>query len=346
MKIVNLKMNRYVARISIFWLTIALIVGMVGVSCTQTGGGGGGATQIRTWTDLDAIRNNLSGSYLLMNDLNSTTAGYGGNWQPIGTSDNPFTGTFDGQYYQIKDLIINRPAENNVGLFGCSSGTIKNVPVMGATVSGHLGVCALVAVNNGAVINCASTGTVNGYESVGGLVGYNNGTVSGSSSAVHVASCTLKFAGGLVGYSDTAGMVSNCYAGSEVDGNDIVGGLVGYNDGTVINSYSLGKVNGMTNVGGLLGACPGTVTGSFWNTVTSGMGSSAGGAGAMGMTPMDMMNDMMFMSAGWDIVAITDYDTPNTSHIWNIYQTQGGGGSNPMLSWILTTAWWHTLSPM
>jgi hypothetical protein len=63
--------------------------------------------EIRDWYDLDAVRNNLSGNYLLMNDLDSTTAGYmelasetangGRGWEPIGTSDYGFTGNFNGQ---------------------------------------------------------------------------------------------------------------------------------------------------------------------------------------------------------------------------------------------------------
>ena len=35
-----------------------------------------GIIEIRDWYDLDAVRDNLNGSYLLMNDLDCTTAGY------------------------------------------------------------------------------------------------------------------------------------------------------------------------------------------------------------------------------------------------------------------------------
>jgi len=34
-------------------------------------------TPIHDWYDLDAVRNNLTASYTLMNDLDSTTPGYG-----------------------------------------------------------------------------------------------------------------------------------------------------------------------------------------------------------------------------------------------------------------------------
>ena len=66
-----------------------------------------GAELVWDWYDLDAIRNSLSANYLLMNDLDLTTAGYaelvsptanhGLGWEPIGTSDAGFTATFNGQ---------------------------------------------------------------------------------------------------------------------------------------------------------------------------------------------------------------------------------------------------------
>ena len=59
--------------------------------------------------------------------------------------------------------------------------------------------------------------------------------------------------GGLVGWN--YGTVSNCYATGTVSGDDdYVGGLVGVNcDGTVSNCYSSGSVSGTDYVGGLVG---------------------------------------------------------------------------------------------
>jgi hypothetical protein len=290
---------------------------------------------IRTWTDLDTIRNNLGGNYLLMNNLDSTTAGYatlasntangGKGWVPIGNvTIGNFAGTFDGQGYEIKDVFINRPAENNVGLFGCSSGTIENVGVVDASVSGHLGVCGLVAVNNGTVSKSYSTGDVNGYESVGGLVGYNNGTVTDCYSTVQVSG-SLKFFGGLVGYSDSGGLVRNSYSTGNVNGNNIDGGLVGYNGGIVGYSYSTGRVNG-TTVGGLVGTGPGTVITSFWDTQTSGQGTSAGGTGK---TTTEMKNIATFQDAGWGITFVDHPYDRNTGATWNIVD----GVTYPFLSW-------------
>ena len=148
---------------------------------------------IRTWYDLDAIKDNMSGSYILMNDLDCTTAGYTElasptangekGWQPIGTQGNPFTGIFDGHGYEIRDLFIDRPDEDYVGLFGyVQAGTIEGIGVAKATVAGDDYVGGLVGLNNGAVINCYSTANVTGQQYVGSLMGLNQSgdTVSNS----------------------------------------------------------------------------------------------------------------------------------------------------------------------
>ena len=68
--IFNSKRGRCLAKVSVFLTTVALIVGMVGCDTPSAG------VQIRDWHDLDAVRNNLDGHFILMNDLDSTTAGY------------------------------------------------------------------------------------------------------------------------------------------------------------------------------------------------------------------------------------------------------------------------------
>jgi serpin B len=218
--------------------------------------------EIRNWDDLAAVRdkNNLDGSHVLMNELNSTTAGYNETaseaangrkgWQPIGT----FTGTFDGQGHNISDLFINRPDETGVGLFGYvgGGGVVQNVTVVNANVTGNSSVGGLVGWNEGKVENSYSSSNVTGNSSVGGLVGYNKGSSvsnSHSSSNVTGGSCV----GGLVGY-NKGSSVSNSHSSSNVTGHDCVGGLVGNSTGTVEkNSYSTGSVSGENYVGGLVG---------------------------------------------------------------------------------------------
>jgi hypothetical protein len=233
--------------------------------------------EIRDWYDLDAVRDNLNGSYLLMNVLDSTTAGYmelasetangGSGWEPIGTSDYGFTGNFNGQGYAIRDLFINRPAQGYVGLFARVSwihpienvGLIENVGVVNADVTGGSEVGVLVGHNAGIVSNSYSVSSVTGEGwYVGGLVGYNDGgSVSNSHSSGNVTG--TYYVGGLVGHIEGArtvreGNVRNCYSASSVTGDTRVGGLVGstFADVSVSNSYFAGSVTGRRWVGGLV----------------------------------------------------------------------------------------------
>jgi hypothetical protein len=233
--------------------------------------------EIRDWYDLDAVRDNLSGNYLLMNDLDSTIAGYvelasetangGKGWEPIGTSDYGFTGNFNGQGYEIRDLFINRPDQDYVGLFAHVSwthpienvGLIENVGVVNADVTGYYRVGVLVGHNAGIVDNSYSTRSItSGGFYVGGLVGYNDGGfVISSHSTGNVTG--NRYVGGLVGHITGArtvreGTVINCYSTNSVTGFTRVGGLVGSTlaDVNVSNSYFAGSVTGKRWVGGLV----------------------------------------------------------------------------------------------
>jgi hypothetical protein len=279
----------------IFLIAITLLTGMIGCDSVPV-------LEIRNWYDLDEIRDNLSGHYLLMNGLDSETTGYrelasvaanqGKGWKPIGTSDDPFTGIFDGQGYEISGMFINRPDEYSVALFGAIGvgGIVRNIRMLKADVAGEWLVGGLVGGNWGDVINSYSGGTVTGEDCVGGLVGGNSGGVSNSYSAANVTGHWD--IGGLVGCSDANGTVINSYSvvnvtgewavgglvggnlggviaqsfsDSGVIGDDYVGGLVGDNQGTVSDSYSVGSVTGEWYVGGLVGDndSSGTVSNSY-----------------------------------------------------------------------------------
>ena len=78
---------------------------------------------ISTRADLEAINNNLSGNYHLVNNLDLSDA----KWEPIGDNNNPFTGTFDGQGYVIQNMETVGDWVYS-GLFGyVDTGNIKNV---------------------------------------------------------------------------------------------------------------------------------------------------------------------------------------------------------------------------
>jgi len=282
-------------RVSIFLIIVAFVAGMVG--CDSNGDNPPPQEgEIRTWYDLDEVRDNAAGNYTLMNDLDSATAGYdelagptanwGKGWEPIGWQPieswdtEAFNGTFDGQGYEIRDLFINRPDQDTIGLFCGVVGYIKDLGVVNAYVAGDLGTGGLAGVNAGTITNSYATGTVAGNWCVGGLVGdnggdgtvsycYFNGSVTGNvyvgclvgfnsyavvsnSYSTGSATGTVGMVGGLVGINER-GYVSNSYSVGSADGGGAIGGLVGANAGNVSESYSLARVTGNWSVGGLAG---------------------------------------------------------------------------------------------
>jgi hypothetical protein len=247
------------------------------------------AGAIRDWYDLDAVRDNLDGSYILMNDLDSSTPGYtelasatangGKGWEPIGSLSadpnyfdvisfaNQFVGRFGGQGHEIRDLFIFRPDEDGVGLFGCTSnGVIENLGMVNIEVTGNVyvgGLVGWIGWNEDSVSNSYSTGEIAGRAEVGGLVGGNSGTMNNCHSIGDVTGAG--HVGGLAG--SNWGTLINSYSTGSVTGDWYVGGLLGWNHvGTVSNSYSTGSVTGNWGIGGLVGQNhDGTVSNSYYS---------------------------------------------------------------------------------
>src|SRR4030042_1523642 len=263
------------AGLGILLIALALAAGIMGCASAPE------YLEIRDWHDLYSIGGNVGGHSLLMNDLDSATGGYlelassaanqGKGWQPIGTSDDPFRGTFDGQGYEIGDMFVNRPDESVVGLFGAVDGgcVIENVKVMKANATGEWAVGGLVGENLGDVRDSYSNGTVSGTDCVGGLVGANGGVVSDCYSAANVTGHWD--VGGLLGCSDSSGTVIDSCSVGNVTGEWAVGGLIGGNLGGIIDkSYSTGDVTGQDYVGGLAGDDQGTVSNSYSSSGVTG----------------------------------------------------------------------------
>ena len=99
--------------------------------------------------ELFEVRNDLSAYYKQINDIDlrewiseeSPNQG----WMPIGTSTTPFSGMYDGCNYAIKNLLINRPNQSGVALFGCiEEATIKNVCIVNPSIIGGDATAALI----------------------------------------------------------------------------------------------------------------------------------------------------------------------------------------------------------
>ncbi|WP_446033244.1 YDG domain-containing protein [Pseudomonas ulcerans] len=172
---------------------------------------------------LQAMKDNRHGNYAVGSyiDLGSIS-----NWVPVGNEGARFTGRLAGLGHSLSNLTIDLGGTDNVGLLGYadSSSVIRDIGVVGGSVTGGNSVGGLIGFNLGELSNVFATVTVNGQTNVGGLVGVNG----------------LK-------------TISNAYAAGSVTGQNSVGGLVGYNQGTINQAYAAGNVTGQVEVGGLVG---------------------------------------------------------------------------------------------
>ncbi|MFO8029747.1 MAG: T9SS type A sorting domain-containing protein [Cyclonatronaceae bacterium] len=269
-------MKKQIQTGTIFTLFAALLLAGFGTVQAQT--------EISDWNDLNDIRNNLTGSYILVNDIDEQSAGYsthntGDGWLPIGDTDNRFAGTFDGDGFTISGLMIDRDTGNN-GLFGATqNATLMNVGLIDVDISAGAG-------NNGAlagnllitnVSNAWATGEVRSTTSAntanfGGLLGrFQGGLIEDSWAAVDVDSGPMcNNAGGLMGYlvddAERPAQLRRSFATGNVIGNrDRTAGLVGANNGTITDSYARGNVIGSSDrAAGLVG----------WNIVDKTIGRS------------------------------------------------------------------------
>lgn len=208
---------------------------------------------IYTAEDLNNIRNNLSGKYFLMNDIDLSVYE---NWEPIGTDNLPFTGEFNGNGNEIINFL------SEYGLFYCvSKAKIKNVGITHCNINGiikrtYIGVIANKSINSN-FENCYTSGKVfkttgNGqltiaYDlSVGGLAGLSSS--SSFKNCYSTVSFSLDYtvmnryaAGGLIGEADSSEF-SCCYAVSTFSevfiGNGNTEGRNIYTGGLIGNSVS------------------------------------------------------------------------------------------------------------
>lgn len=253
----------------------------------------------------------------------------GAGWTPIGTENDPFTGTYDGGGKIIDNLYINRPTFGFQGFFGDVLGAntvISNLGIINANITGAHSTGTIAGTVRGAstVSSCYSSGTVKGNEILGGLIGIIvTGKVEYSYSTSNVEGSNRL--GGLVGVlTANNGEISNSYSTGTIKGVSQIGGLLGRGNEApdvntkVTNSYSTGSVSGNNEVGGLIGRFIDSgpdITQSYWDTETSGTTSSAGGDGK---TTAEMTNVDTFSDSDWDF-------TDN----WEIIE----GRTYPTLQW-------------
>lgn len=220
---------------------------------------------IRTIEELYNIRNNMSGNYRLMNDIDLTEATakggdwdfMGNGWNPIGSKDvyggEAFTGTFDGAGHAITGMRIevdeNFPAGTGesiyIGLFANVTGKVQNL-----------------AIDNG-IINIATipksikegnlyAGAVTGYLEGGCISNCQNSNDVSVKPDMVVGEAPIFYVGGIAGYIDDTSHIVHCYNSGHVDtysqangysSTSYTGGIVGRSGGTVDECFNLGNID-------------------------------------------------------------------------------------------------------
>ena len=187
------------------------------------------------------ILNDLGGNYSLADDF--TLSG------SIGTSDNPFTGTIDGN-------LVTRTFSYPLVAYA-DGATIKNVILKDVTISGDINgedemenVGAICNEARGAtsIYNCGVLPTTilrNDPDDENKITGFSGSSVTGS-----------RYVGSLVGFLSGTSRVINCFSYADVTGGSAAGGIVGYNNGTttassiqtmVMNCMFYGDIKGGTS---------------------------------------------------------------------------------------------------
>ena len=201
-------------------------------------------------------------------------------WVPIGNSNKPYQGTFDGNGKTITNLYINAN-QKYMGLFGYTyEGTIKNLTFEYANVTNtnsYAGVlvgnafwrstlqnikisntCQIKGGNytggiagslDGNASNCVNYATVQGKEDVGGLFGYYSRTGNSMTACANYGNVTAtsNTVGGLVGYY-SSGTIQDCANYGNIEGTNNVGGMAGYvSKGKMQNVFCYGNVSATNN---------------------------------------------------------------------------------------------------
>ncbi|MBO4778344.1 MAG: InlB B-repeat-containing protein, partial [Bacteroidales bacterium] len=212
--------------------------------------------------------------------LNTVTP-IGRNTQLHGDLSLSFNGVFDGAGHTIQGLYANAPNKtaNMFGLLGAdaivkniiftdvylycsysgiiydSYGKIESVVLQNGVVKGTD--CGAICVYNyGSIYRAVNNATVIANNMAGGICCSGEGTIKqcANYASIHTTSRSGSQTGGIAGHI-WDGTVQDCFNTGFIEGNVIVGGILGLQSGesTVSSCYSIGNVKGYSEVGGIIG---------------------------------------------------------------------------------------------
>lgn len=142
-------------------------------------------------------------------------------WTPIGTSEHPYTGTFNGNGHTIR-VWLNGWGQALFGYVGADAKLTDIAVTKRQSENYSISASApLARINNGTITHCRYSGGMTAKDSLGGLVYTNSGTIE--------ACCV--YAGRL----NRGSRIEMYYSGW-------AGGIAYENTGTIVNSYFYGDI--------------------------------------------------------------------------------------------------------
>ena len=228
-------------------LLTLLCLALLAAPAAAAGGAGTAASPyiIQSPEELQSVANDLSAYYALGNDIDMS--GY--SFTPIGSTAAPFHGSLDGRNHTIRNLNIDLPSTQYVGLFAVITAgtTIRDLNFADCTISGGAntgtlygrcigisGVSTPFTITDVDLTDCSITAS--GSNS-GGLGGADASAAVGTISYCDVKNCTVTSAsynvGGLLGFGSNSGGYSEIESNHvhdcviESSASYAVGGLLG-----------------------------------------------------------------------------------------------------------------------
>ena len=172
-------------------------------------------------------------------------------WTPIGTSEHPYTGTFNGNGHTIR-VWLDGWGQALFGYVGANAKLTDIAVTKRQSENYSISASApLARINNGTITHCRYSGGITAKDSLGGLVYTNNGTIEACcvyAGRLNRGSRIEMYYGGRAGgiaYENTGTIVNSYFYGDIVQAqsngtvHDIIGwGAIAYkNSGTVSNCY-------------------------------------------------------------------------------------------------------------
>ena len=155
---------------------------------------------------------------------------------------------------EVHSAVTASQSDDSYGLGGVAGLNLSEASIAGA-------------VNTG--VTHARYGNTITASSVGGIAGANLGSISDSYNDGDITGGN--YVGGVVGFNNTGGKISNVVNAGDVYGSGTsIGGLVGFNSASVEQASNAGAIDGQEYVGGLVGKnASGAILENLYNSISA-----------------------------------------------------------------------------